>query len=153
MDKENSTSQTVSIYEILKDDKLHSREQAEELFIYLTTAKLETKIIFDFSNIDYISRSFADELLKKNHNRTRRIKLRAIHMEKQVENIIKIVTRTFKSWVVKEVELISYQKTSPLQKPQHFYGTTLIARKYIVLNSQKEMRLYFNALSTTEKHY
>ncbi len=51
---------------LIKDlfgSELHSREQAQKLFLKITTS---SSIVFDFKGVSYISRSFADEFYNLN---------------------------------------------------------------------------------------
>jgi anti-anti-sigma regulatory factor len=55
---------TISVFELFKASALHSREQAKELFsTILKIMRNHEPVWIDFSNIEFISRSFADELV------------------------------------------------------------------------------------------
>ena len=55
---------TISVQEFFKAQGLHSREQAQELFASVIEVMHDHEPVWiDFSDIEFISRSFADELV------------------------------------------------------------------------------------------
>jgi anti-anti-sigma regulatory factor len=55
----------ISVLDFFQSSSLHTREQANKLFeVILKKLKKYSELHIDFSNIEFISRSFADELVK-----------------------------------------------------------------------------------------
>lgn len=55
---------SISVYDFFQSQGLHSREQAQDLFAaIIQKMRRQEDIWVDFSDIDFMSRSFADELV------------------------------------------------------------------------------------------
>lgn len=86
---------SISVREYFKTQGLHSREQAQELFdAILNLVHYNEEIWVDFSDIEFISRSFADELvhLKMNSNKSNLINFCCASSE--VKNMLESVEAT-----------------------------------------------------------
>lgn len=57
----------INIKELL-GSTLDSRDEAEQLFIVLKDYQQYTELALDFSNVDFMSRSFADQFYKERMN-------------------------------------------------------------------------------------
>lgn len=93
----------LKLFEIVKVNKISTREMARKIFNFLPREKGE--YIIDFSEVEFISRSFADELVKiKNNLAFQNKKLKFDNMEEPVKKMIEIVSR--QSDVIVEVPSI-----------------------------------------------
>jgi anti-anti-sigma regulatory factor len=83
---------TIHLFSVLNTNTLHTREVLNTLDLFMEY----DNILIDFSKIDYISRSFADELVKTVGVlcKTNNIDVLYINMPPQIESILKSAKRT-----------------------------------------------------------
>lgn len=83
---------TLKLFEIIKTNRISTREMARKFFDLLP--KEIDEYIIDFSEIEFISRSFADEILRIKKNLTlQNKKLEFQNMQESVKKMIEIVSR------------------------------------------------------------
>ena len=58
------TASNIKLESFFESSSLNTRDEASKLFSYLANDSSSKKVIFDFANIQFVSRSFADEFQK-----------------------------------------------------------------------------------------
>lgn len=145
----NNQATRVSLKEILKDTKLHSRDQAEELLaVVMVSRNNNQNLLFDFSEIEFVSRSFADEFYKQVSRN--KIRLRIINIALQPKNMLTVVRRTYKRprlLVYSKRKVASVLKTSEMKirKP---ITSGFVVKSFDTIES---VQAYFQLLSTVGK--
>lgn len=86
---------TISVFALFKAPALHSREQAQYLFAAILKIMRDHEPIWvDFSDIEFISRSFADELVHLKANSKQRSLVNFCCTSKDVQNMLDTVEHT-----------------------------------------------------------
>ncbi len=82
----------IKLYEFFNSNIIITRRIMAYFFDYLSK-QYEEEIVLDFSNIDFISRSCADEYIKRRLNSKKKIK--EINMNIEVLSIFKLANKQF----------------------------------------------------------
>jgi len=86
---------SISVHALFHSPTLHSREQANLLYSRIMKLIRENEEIYiDFSEIQFISRSFADELIHLSNSSKKMSQIVFCCMAYDVEQMIRAVTRT-----------------------------------------------------------
>lgn len=92
---------SILVRDYFKTESLHSREQAQELFeSILSLIRYNEEVWVDFSDIEFISRSFADELVHLKLSSLKRDFINFCCTSQEVKTMLEIVayTQTNKSF-------------------------------------------------------
>jgi hypothetical protein len=108
---------TIFVAEIF-DKRIHTRDAARMLFQSVTNSPW-TEIVFDFANVSFISRSFADEFFFKKTQVANEEKknIKIINAEGEVLDILKSVAKTqvnFRQAKVDSIPVIKYSSSRDL---------------------------------------
>lgn len=86
---------SISVREYFKTESLHSREQAQEFFAsILNLVRNNEEVWVDFSGIEFISRSFADELVHLKLNSNKKDLINFCCTSHEVKTMLEIVAFT-----------------------------------------------------------
>ncbi len=86
---------TISVQNFFKAQSLHSREQAQDLFVDISSVMHNHEPVWiDFSDIEFISRSFADELIYLKTNSKRKAFINFCCTSIAVQDMLEAVTHT-----------------------------------------------------------
>lgn len=89
---------TISVRDHFKTESLRSREQAQEFFAsILILVRCNEEVWVDFSDIEFISRSFADELVHLKSNSNKRDLIDFCCTSPDVRSMLEIVAYTQKN--------------------------------------------------------
>lgn len=85
----------ISVRDYFKTESLHSREQAQELFAsVLNLIRHNEDVWVDFSDIEFISRSFADELVHLKLSSAKKDLINFCCTSQEVKTMLEIVAYT-----------------------------------------------------------
>ena len=86
---------SISVFDFFKLSALHTREQAQKLFTAVIDLMESPEPVWvDFSDIEFISRSFADELVHLKVNSNDRSLINFCCASSNVNNMLETVERT-----------------------------------------------------------
>ncbi len=86
---------SISVNNFFKVAALHTREQAQQLFsAIIDTMKSPDPVWIDFSDIEFLSRSFADELVHLKMNSNKNDLINFCCTSPDVKNMLEIVEHT-----------------------------------------------------------
>jgi hypothetical protein len=86
---------TISVQDFFKAQGLHSREQAQELFTAIMNIMHDHEPVWaDFSDIEFISRSFADELVNLKMNSKKKNLVNFCCASPDIQNMLEAVEHT-----------------------------------------------------------
>jgi len=87
---------SISVYSFFDSFSLHTREQARELFaaIETKTSHLKEPFYVDFSDIEFISRAFADELVQLRLQAKNKDLIEFCCVSSNIHNMLLAVERT-----------------------------------------------------------
>lgn len=91
-----TTEQIISVYSLFNSSTLDSRDEADFLLNKIQSNILSEKIIIDFSGIDFISRSFADQFHKEKMKLSseRNINIEVANAEVAIIEMLRAVSNT-----------------------------------------------------------
>lgn len=85
----------ISVLDFFQSSSLHTREQANRLFKAIQKKEKHDELFIDFSEIEFISRSFADELVKlKSQFSTKKNHVEFCCLSKDVKQMFEVVEHT-----------------------------------------------------------
>lgn len=86
---------SISVLRYFETQSLHSREQAQELFdAIIKLVRYNDEVWVDFSDIEFTSRSFADELVHLKLNSKKKTLINFCCASQEVEKMLESVTST-----------------------------------------------------------
>lgn len=90
------TEKIIKLSEFFNSSSLNTRDEADKLFTFLLNDRISNKLFFDFDNINFISRSFADEFHKSLIYLTKieHVTCELLNSDSNIIEILQAVSRT-----------------------------------------------------------